>query len=41
MLNRWQRYLPAHAASMPRPYLDGQKFDPEMIRVMGIAFQTR
>jgi hypothetical protein len=22
-----------------RPHLDGQKFDPETIRVMGIAFQ--
>jgi hypothetical protein len=22
-----------------RPYLDGQKFDPEAIRVMGIAFE--
>ena len=22
-----------------RPYLDGQKFDPETIRVMGIAFE--
>jgi hypothetical protein len=22
-----------------RPYLDGQKFDPETIRVMGLAFE--
>ena len=22
-----------------RPHLDGQKFDPEMIRVMGLAFE--
>jgi hypothetical protein len=30
----------AHTASMPiRPHLDGQKLDPETIRVMGIAFE--
>ena len=27
-------------ASMPiRPYLNGQKFDPELIRIMGVAFE--
>ena len=37
-LNGFHRYF--CAASMPiRPYLDGQKFDPETIRVMGIAFE--
>jgi hypothetical protein len=31
-------FLPSR--SMPiRPYLDGQKFDPEAIRVMGLAFE--
>jgi hypothetical protein len=30
----------ADTASMPiRPHLDGQKLDPETIRVMGIAFE--
>jgi hypothetical protein len=34
------RPIPAHPASMPiRPHLDGQKFDPETIRVMGLAYE--
>jgi hypothetical protein len=32
--------IPAQTHSMPiRPYLDGLKFDPETIRVMGLAFE--
>jgi hypothetical protein len=31
---------PRQRRSMPiRPYLDGQKFDPEAIRIMGLAFE--
>jgi hypothetical protein len=37
--HRRQRSLP-QTPSMPiRPHLDGHKFDPETIRVMGIAFE--
>jgi hypothetical protein len=39
MLNRWQRSLPTPPLMPMRPYLDGQKFDPEAIRVMGLAFE--
>jgi hypothetical protein len=38
--HRWLAAIPAQTPSMPiRPYLDGQKFDPETIRVMGLAFE--
>jgi hypothetical protein len=29
-----------HAAMPIRPYLDGHRFDPETMRLMGIAFET-
>jgi hypothetical protein len=41
MLNefhRWQR-VSAHAFMPIRPHLDGQRFDPETIRVMGLAYE--
>jgi hypothetical protein len=42
MLNefhRWQR-ASAQTPFMPiRPHLDGQRFDPETIRVMGLAYE--
>jgi hypothetical protein len=38
--HRWLAAIPCPDASMPiRPYLDGHKFDPETIRVIGIALE--
>lgn len=34
-----QRPLPIGASMPIRPYLNGQKFDPELIRIMGVAFE--
>jgi hypothetical protein len=41
----WRRYIPAIglptiAAAMPiRPYLNGERFDPETTRVLGVALE--
>jgi hypothetical protein len=35
-----QHLTPEWGALMPiRPFLDGHKFDPETIRIMGLAFE--
>jgi hypothetical protein len=39
VFHRGRRLRPGPADMPIRPYLDGHRFDPETVRIMGVAFE--